>query len=145
MKTINKDDLRYIYKVLDFRVISDYLLEVFKRSTPSYRNQKIVLLNLLNYLNKNLEKITMIDIKRYFDEIIDKRTNKKNHKPISINSKEAYRSYLSSFFDYVIGRFLEDNIEYRNPVPNKRIYKFTRYESDIKKQTEFYDEVFTEL
>lgn len=145
MKIISKDDLLYIHKDFDFKIVSDYLHEVFKRSTPSYRNQRITLLNLLNYLNKNLEKITMIDIKRYFDEIIDKRTNKKNHNPISINSKDAYRSYLSSFFDYVIGRFLEINIEYRNPVPNKRIYKFTRYESDIQKQTEINDEIFTEL
>ena len=80
----------------------------------------------------------------YFDNVIDKRINTRNNKPISIDSKEAYRSYLSYFFDYVIGRFLEINIEYRNPVPNKRIYKFTQLESDIQKHSDIKDEIFTE-
>ncbi|MFW9970766.1 MAG: tyrosine-type recombinase/integrase [Candidatus Odinarchaeota archaeon] len=86
----------------------------------------------------------MGDITEYFDNIIDLRINKKNNNPISIKSKEAYRSYLKSFFDYVIGRLLKHNVEYRNPVPNKGIYKFTRHDSDIKKQKNIIDEVFSE-
>ena len=85
----------------------------------------------------------MVDIKEYFDNVIDSKINKRNNNPIGINSKEVYRSYLNSFFDYVIGRFL-GNIEFRNPVPNKRIYKFTQLESDIQKQSNINDEIFTE-
>ena len=56
----------------------------------------------------------MIDIKNYFDNVIDVRIKKKNKKPIGKDSKEAYRSYLSSFFDYVIEgvTFLYVNISY---------------------------------
>lgn len=134
----------YRYNTLDFKIIDDYLEEVHKRSTASYRNQKSIVLNCLNYINKDLEKITMIDIKNYFDNDIAVRINKRNNNPIGIDSKKAYRAYLSSFFDYVIGRFLQTNIEYRNPVPNKRIYKFDLHESDIRKQSNINDEIFTE-
>ena len=92
----------------------------------------------------DLKKISMIDIKNYFDNVIDVRIKKKSEKPIGRDSKEVYRSYLSSFFDYVIGRFLQINIEYRNPVPNKRIYKFNLQKSDIRKHSDINDEIFTE-
>lgn len=134
----------YNYNTLDFKIIYDYLDEVYKRSMSSYRSQKSIILNCLNKLKKDLEKISMIDIKNYFDNVIDVRINKRNKKPIGKDSKEAYRSYLSSFFDYVIGRFLQINIEYRNPVPNKRIYKFYLQESDIRKHSDINDEIFTE-
>lgn len=143
-KTINKPDLSYSYNTLDFEIIYDYLSEVYKRSTSAYKNQKSIILDCLNYLNKDLEKITMIDVKNYFDNVIDVRINKRNETPIGKNSKEAYRSYLSSFFDYVIGRFLQINTEYRNPVPNKRIYKFNLHENDIRKQSDIKDEIFSE-
>ncbi len=135
-----------MYKCIDFEyeIIKDYLNEVFKRSTLSYKNQKYIILNLLNYLNKDLEDISMIDIKKYFEEIIDKRINRRNNKPIRIDSKESYRSYLISFFDYVIGRFLQIKKEIRNPVPNRRIYNFTRLESDIQKQSDIKVEIFTD-
>lgn len=144
MKIISKTDLNYIHKNYDYKIILDYLNEVFKRSTSSFKNQKSTILNLLNYLNKNLQEITMIDIKNYFDNVIDKKINNRNKKPISIDSKEAYRSYLKSFFDYMIGRFLEENIELRNPVPNKQIYKFAQLESDIQKQSTINDEIFSD-
>jgi len=108
--------LFYRYNTLDFKIIDDCLEEAHKTSTASYRNQKSIILNCLNYLNKDLEKITMIDIKNYFDNDIAVRINKRNNNPIGIDSKKAYRSYLSSFFDYVIGMFLQINIEYRNPI-----------------------------
>lgn len=144
VRSINKQDLSYSYNPVDFEIIYDYLNEVYKRSTKSYKNQKSIIINCLNYLNKDLIKISMIDIKNYFDNVIDIRINKRNKNPIGIDSKEAYRSYLSSFFDYVIGRFLQINIEYRNPVPNKRIYKFNLQENDIRKQSDNNDEIFTE-
>ena len=144
MKIVSKSDFNYIFKNFDYKIIQDYFNEVFKRSTASFKNQKSTILNLLNYLNKNLREITMVDIKNYFDNIIDIKINKRNNKTISINSKNAYRSYLKSFFDYMIGRFLEENIELRNPVPNKQIYKFTQLESDIQKQSTINDEIFTE-
>lgn len=144
MKIVSKADFNYIYQNSDFKIIQDYFNEVFKRSTSAYKNQKSTILNLLNYLNKNLQEITMINIKDYFDNVIDKKINNRNNKPISIDSKNAYRSYLKSFFDYLIGRFLEENIELRNPVPNRQIYKFTQLESDIKKQSTINDEVFTD-
>ncbi len=86
----------------------------------------------------------MIVIQNYFNNVIDKRINRRNNDPIGINSKEAYRSYLSSFFDYVFGNFLQINIEYRIAVPNKRIYKFDLQESDIRKYSDNNDEIFTE-
>ncbi len=144
MKITNKADFSYVYKNSDYKIILDYLNEAFKRSTASYKSQKSTILNLLNYLNKNLQEITMVDIKDYFDNVIDLKINKRNNNPIGLNSKETYRSYLCSFFDYIIGRFLEDNIEFRNPVPNKRIYKFTQLESDIQKRSNINDEIFTE-
>ena len=144
MNIISKSDFSHIYKNSDYNIIQDYLNETFKRSTSSFKNQKATILDLLNYLNKNLQEITMIDIKNHFENIIDIKINKRNNKPIGIDSKETYRSYLGSFFDYIIGRFLEDNIEFRNPVPNKRIYKFTRLVSDIQKQTNIKEEIFTE-
>lgn len=45
----------YRYNTLDFKIIDDYLEEVHKRSTASYRNQKSIILNCLNYINKDLE------------------------------------------------------------------------------------------
>ncbi|MFW9872677.1 MAG: tyrosine-type recombinase/integrase [Candidatus Thorarchaeota archaeon] len=144
MKIITKEDLSYNYESSDYQIIQDYLNEVYKRSTASYKNQKSAILNMLNYVNKNLQRINMVDIKDYFNNVIDIKINKRNNKPIGANSKKAYRTYLSSFFDYLIGRFLENNIELRNPVPNKKIYKFTRLESDIKKQTDINEEIFTE-
>ena len=89
-KTINKSNLSYSYNTSDFKIIYDYLDEVYKRSTASYKNQKLIILNCLNYLNKDLKKISMIDIKNYFNNVIDVRINKRNKTPIGKDSKEAY-------------------------------------------------------
>ena len=86
---MSKSDLFSSCNTLDFEIIYDYLDEVYKRSTPSYKNQKSIIINCLNYLKKDLEKISMIDIKNYFDNVIDVRINKRNENPIGKDSKEA--------------------------------------------------------
>jgi integrase len=78
----------------------------------------------------------MLDIKCYFERKIDP-------KDIKTISKNTYRSYLKSFFDYLVAFFLDMGIEFRNPVPNSRIYKFTQRAHDIKKRGEEKSQIFS--
>jgi len=121
--------------------LNSYLLEIKKRSDYAYRNQKSVLRQFFEYLynnldNKNIVEITKRDIKTYLNDIIDQ-------KDLRISSKNSYRSYLNSFFDHVEDLLDSDNIDFRNPVPSKKKYKFTQKELDVKKQSEKDLEVLT--
>lgn len=121
--------------------LSSYLIEIKKRSDFAYRNQKSVLGQFFEYVyntleDKNVVEITKRDVKSYLNDIIDQ-------KELRISSKNSYRSYLSSFFDHVEDLLDSDNIDFRNPVPNKKKYKFTQKDLDVKKQSEKDLEVLT--
>lgn len=118
---------------------TSYLMEVKKRSDPAYKNQKCALTQFFEYVytnlnNKNVVEITKKDVRNYLNDILDK-------KEIKNSSKNSYRSYLSSFFDYI--EEIIDSDTFTNPVPNKKKYKFTQYEKDVKKQSEKELEILT--
>ncbi|MHA1147578.1 MAG: tyrosine-type recombinase/integrase [Promethearchaeota archaeon] len=138
MEALSKDDIKYKINGKDYEIVKDYLKEVEKRSHGSYRNNKGIILDCLNYINKDLKKIGMLDIKSYLENVIDIRN-------ICYDSKKTYRSYLKSFFDYVEAILLKENVEFRNPVPNERVFKFTRKDSDIKKQSDAGKMIYTNL
>jgi len=138
MEVLSKDDLQYKIKDKDYEIVKDHLIEVEKRSYGSFRNRKGVVLECLNFLNKELKEISMLEIKTYFETILDKKN-------VKLTTKRSYRSNLRSFFDYVQGVFLAQNIDFRNPVPQDRVFKFTQKEFDIKKQSDVEDEIFTDL
>ncbi|MBD3214693.1 MAG: tyrosine-type recombinase/integrase [Candidatus Lokiarchaeota archaeon] len=124
---IGKSDFSFDIGQSDFKIIVNYLTEKRKISDRVHANHKSCILNALNYIQKPLKSISMLDLKRYFERKIDP-------KDIKAISKNTYRSYLKSFFDYVVAFFLDKDIEFRNPVPNSRIYKFTQRTHDIKKR-----------
>lgn len=135
MVSITITEINYEIAQHDFELLEDYLKEVDKRSSGSFKNQKGILLKCLNYINKDIQEISMIDIKKYFDEVVDK-------KKLALDSKETYRSYLKSFFSYIQFRLLDKNIDFRIPIPSKLVYKFTKDEGDFKRQSEMGEDVF---
>lgn len=120
----------------DLGIIQDYLKEKKKVSKGVYRNHKSILLSMLDFVKKPIEFIGMLDMKRFLEENIDQRDIQKE-------SKETYRSNLISFFDYCTGYYLDKQRELRNPVPNKKVFKFTKKNDDIKRQTEKKGEIFS--
>jgi integrase len=133
---INKRDLNYDVGTFDIDIVNDYLKEVKKRSDGAARNHKQVILKCLNYINKPISTITMIDVKQYFEKILDL-------KDIKLLSKEAYRSYLKSFFYHIQALLLDKGINFNNPVPIKKVYRFTRHERDIRKISVEREKIFT--
>ena len=117
--------------------VNSYLNEVKKRSDQAYRNHKSAIKKLLAYVSKEIPKINKIDIRNYFEDVL-------NQTKISIKSKETYRSYLTSFFYHVESLLLKNDIDYQNPVPNKNVYKFEKRQSDIVKQSEKIDKSLSE-
>jgi len=109
--------------------VNSYLNEVKKRSDYAYYNNKSVIRLFFEYINKPADKITKIDVRNYFRDVIDKKNLKKD-------TKNTYRAYLSSFFDFVESIQLKKDIDFSNPVPSKRIFQFTKKPTDIKKKSE---------
>lgn len=118
------------------QIIDDYLQEVEKRSHGSYRNQKIHIIDCLNFINKPLEKITILDVKNYL-KFLDNKIS------IKYNSKTTYRSHLTSFFKYYKKVNIETNPNYLNPVPDKDIFDFRKTENDFKKISDKNSEKFS--
>jgi integrase len=116
--------------------VNSYLNEVKKRTDNGYRNNKSALKGLLSYIDKDIPEINKIDIRNYFNDILDQ-------KEISVKSKETQRAYLTSFFFHVESLLLKKDIDYRNPVPNKKVYKFEKKLIDIIKQSERKDKLLT--
>jgi len=137
MKAIIIEEFTYKLSPSNFEIIEGYLNEVEKRSHPAYKNHKSVILKCLNWVKKPLETITMLEVKEYFEKEMDLVASTK------LSSKEAYRSYLNSFFDYVVSYMLSEKKLYNNPVPNKRVFKFSKKSNDIKKVSEEVTEVYT--
>ena len=108
------------------KVIDDYLQEVEKRSHGAYLNQKIHIIDCLNFINKPLKDITILNVRDYLI-FLD------NKKSIKYTSKTTYRSHLTSFFKYYRRVNIETNPNYLNPVPDKDIFDFTKTENDFKK------------
>lgn len=136
MEIITESEIIFTQDSDDFKIVRDYLSEVEKRSHQEYLNQKMIIKDCINTIEKEINKINMIDIKSYLEDYIDK-------KDIQTNSKESYRSYLNSFFDYVLYIELSRNRIFHNPVPNKKIYKFSRKSTDFKKISEEDDKIYT--
>ncbi len=101
-----------------------FLDEVKKRSPGSYINNKLVIRDLLKEIPKPFIEFTMIDMQNYFIDIIDEKEIKKT-------SKNSIRYMLMSFFNYIQKTLLVYNIEFSNPIPSKRIFKFATNLDDI--------------
>ena len=101
MEIITKADFSYEICHPDFEFVLDYLKKFEKKAHGSYLNKKWIIEDCLNFVKKEIDNIKITDIKRYFEEIIDKKVNKRTDKLIKLDTKETYRSYLKSFFNYV--------------------------------------------
>ena len=88
---------------------------------------EITLEDGINYLKNNL------DIRR-----VSKGKNKGNY--LEISSKETIRANLTSFFYYVMGVRLQKGEIFVNPIPNRRVFKFTIRDEDIEDPTDTEDE-----
>jgi len=93
MEVLNKDDLNYKIKNRDYKIVKDHLIEVEKRSHGSFRNRKGVVLECLNFINKDLKDIKTYMVKTYFETVLDR-------KDIQHSSKKTYRSNLNSFLSF---------------------------------------------
>lgn len=69
----SKFELNYNIKPYDLEIVENYLTEVHKRSNGAYLNQKRIVLGFLNFANKPVKKITTVDVKKYFEQVIDRR------------------------------------------------------------------------
>ncbi|MHA1150376.1 MAG: tyrosine-type recombinase/integrase [Promethearchaeota archaeon] len=133
---LTENEFVYYISPSDFKIVKEYLHEVYKRSEGACRNQKRFVRGCLNYIRKDLEAITMPDVKDYLENEIDNRR-------LKLNSKETCRSYLKSFFFYVQARFLINNINFINPVPIKKVFQFDKHEQDFKKITDEEEDIFS--
>ena len=169
-----KDHLNPAYKKYDIDIITSYLEKLRLKSNRSYWNQFGKIMDCLNFINKDLQNIKRKDIKKFFREIVDKKTyvinihtgNRKGKRNIhdtrakiqrvvkdkeneqcrliGISTKEVYRATLKSFFSYVEDVLEDDDIEYYNPVPSKKSFQFTEHETDIKKFSSMAEEVYSD-
>lgn len=135
-KILNRGKFSYNIQNEDFDLVESYLKEVEKRSYPTYKNHKYIVIGCLNYIDKNIQTISMIDVKGFLENVID-------NKPIKLDSKETYRSILTSFFYYVQSIYLSRNIEFRNPVPIKRVFQFRKNENDFTKISDIDNKIYS--
>lgn len=128
------------------KFVNSYLSEVKKRSDKAYKVNKSTLKHFLEHINKSIPDITKVDIKHYFDNYLDKKVyhdKNGNFIPIRHTTKETQRANLRSFFSHIESIFLDQDKNYFNPVPSKKVYKFKYLAKDIKKQSESNKEIFT--
>ncbi len=71
----SKTDMDYQITQYDLDMVNDYLTEVKKRSSGAARNHKHIIIECLIHINKPIAAITMLDVKRYFEQILDKNPN----------------------------------------------------------------------
>jgi len=116
-------------KLTDAYLIKTFLLEIKKRSHGAFENNKTVLKGFFSFIKKPIAKITMIDVRDYFEKDLDVQR-------IQNNTKNSRRYMLISFFDYVKKMYLSENQEYYNPVPSKKIFQFTKREGDIVRRSQ---------
>ena len=101
-----------------------FLDEMKKRSPGSFRNNQLIIRDLIKEIPKPFTEFTMIDMQEYFIDIIDIQELKKTTK----NNK---RYMLMSFFNFIQKTLLSYNIDFSNPVPSKKIFKFATNLDDI--------------
>jgi integrase len=104
--------------------IKAYLEEVAKRSPGSYANNVLIIRDLTKNIEKPFLEMSMMDIQNYLITIIDKQEIKKS-------TKNSRRYMLKAFFDYIQKTMLLYKVDFKNPVPNKKIFKFTTNLDDI--------------
>ena len=104
--------------------IEPYLKEMEKLSPGSFSNNKHSIKALVKDLPKPLMEIKMRDMQNYFINHIDSQEIKKT-------TKNTKRYILMSFFNYIQRTLLSYDVEYSNPVPSKKIYKFSTNTDDI--------------
>ena len=124
-------------KLTDDYIISSFLRETKKRSDGSFSNMMVVLKNFFLNVTKPINQITIIDVRDYFVNHLDKRENLKTV------SKNVKRFMLIGFFNYVKKLYLVENIEFQNPVPSKAVYQFTQAEDDIKRHSKVKHKILT--
>ena len=115
-----------IYSPLEQEILEDYLTEVKKSSKGTWYNYRSQIINSLNYINRPLQEITKSDMKSYFTFY--------DGKDITLKAKNRTRGILKVFFEFVEALFEENGIDFRNPVPSSRIFKFSTTEKDFKEE-----------
>ncbi len=118
-------------EITDSFLMSSYLKEVKKRSDGTFENSKVILGQFFRYIEqtrgkKSIKDITMLDVRDFFVEYLDVR-------PLKIATKNVKRFMLTSFFNYIQKVYLASDITFSNPVPNSKIYNFTKKDDDIKR------------
>lgn len=104
--------------------IDAYLEEVGKRSPGSFANNRLLIQKFIESIQKPFLDITMIDIQHYLINVIDKNKIKKS-------TKNSRRYMLKAFFNFIKKTMLLYNVEFNNPIPSKKIFKFTTNLDDI--------------
>ena len=66
MEVLSKDDLKYKIKDRDYEIVKDHLIEVEKRSYGSFRNRKWVVLDCLNFINKDFKNMYLDNAGKIF-------------------------------------------------------------------------------
>ncbi len=120
----------------DDYIISSFLRETKKRSDGSFNNMMVVLKNFFQNVTKPLKDITIINVRDYFVDHLDKRD-------IKTVSKNVKRFMLIGFFNYVKKLYLVENIDFQNPVPNKAVFQFTQTADDIKRHSKMKHKILT--
>lgn len=108
-----------------------FLEEVKKRSPGSYVNNKLAIRDLIREIPKPFTEFRMIDIQHYFLDFIDKKTIGESEISIKKTTKNTKRYMIMSFFNFIKKTLLLYDIEFSNPVPSKKIFKFSTNEDDI--------------
>lgn len=105
--------------------IASYLEEIGKRSPGSFNNNRLIIRELTKYVEKPFQNISMVDMQNYLINVIDKKDIKKS-------TKNTKRYMLKAFFNYIVRILLSYKIEYHNPVPSKKLYRFSTNLDDIE-------------
>lgn len=96
------------------------------RSINSWKNVKSALRHFFKHVPKPISEITINDVDDYLRNVLDKE-------PLKLSSKECRRFQLAGFFTYVELMYRKQGIDFRNPIPSKKLFQFTKTESDMKR------------
>lgn len=120
-------ELNIVLDTLESSILDDYLEEMRKRSDNTYYQGKSNLFACLNYINKPLKEINRKDMKSYL-AYLDSRS-------LKYSTKQIMRSKLNAFFEYLEYELESEGVDYRNPVPSSKQFKFSQHEADMKEKS----------
>jgi len=122
-----KSDFTFAIDSESLVLLNDHLTEKAKSSNTTAEKKRYILLGFLNEVKRNVLEVTPRDVLDYLKHL-------ESRNDLAWSSKERYRSDLHGFYEYVeYWQRVEGNPIYRNPVPNSRIFKFSKPEKPKKK------------